>query len=72
MVPKDQPDDRLDINRASQEEIARIGAVDWDMAGEIVRYRDALGRLEGPEDLARIPGVGEQTAQQIARQVHFF
>jgi competence ComEA-like helix-hairpin-helix protein len=71
MAPKDEPDRRPDINSASVEELARLDAIDSETARAIIRLRDERGRIGGPEDLMQIPGISEQAAQQIGREVHF-
>lgn len=71
MVPKDEPDTRLDINSADEADLARLDALDADTARSVIRFREERGRIAGPEDLMQIPGISEQAAHQIGRQVHF-
>lgn len=72
MVPKDEPDRRPDINSASIDDLMRLDVMDSDTARSIVRFREEEGRISGPEDLSRIPGISEQAARQIGDRVHFF
>lgn len=72
MVPKQEPDTRPDINRASPEELAEIGDIGPEAAEAIVRHREQVGPLHGADDLLQIRGIADDRAQRIARQVHFY
>lgn len=50
--------ERVDLNSASVDEIARLPRIGMSLAKRIVRDRSARGAFQGPKDLDRVPGVG--------------
>jgi competence ComEA-like helix-hairpin-helix protein len=52
------PDERIDADRASAAELARLPRVGLALAKRIVADREARGPFGGPEGLDRVPGVG--------------
>ena len=52
------PDERIDPDRASAEELARLPKVGLALARAIVAYREKNGPFGGVEGIDRVPGVG--------------
>lgn len=52
------PDERIDPDRASAAELARLPRVGLALAKKIVADREARGPFGGPAGLDRVPGVG--------------
>ena len=52
-------DGRIDLNRASAQDLAGLHGIGPVLAERIVAYRDEHGRFESIEDLLDVPGIGE-------------
>lgn len=59
------PDERLDPNAAPEEQLRRLPGIGPARARAIVEGR-RQGRYRFPEDLLRVPGIGEATLARIA------
>lgn len=59
------PGERIDPNRASEVELDRLPGVGPALAGRIVASRDAEGPFRRPEDLGRVPGIGDATLARL-------
>lgn len=57
--------ERIDPNRASEVELSRLPGVGPALAGRIVASREGEGPFQRPEDLARVPGIGEATVARL-------
>src|SRR5689334_21952690 len=62
-------DERIDLNLASAEEIARLPKIGMALAKTIVRSRDRDGGFASMADLDRVPGVGAGLLGAIAEHV---
>jgi len=60
------PGERLDPNRASEEELDRLPGVGPATAQRIVRFRDEKGSFSEVDDLLAVPGIGPATLARIA------
>lgn len=49
----------LDLNSATQEELAQLPGIGEELAGRIVEYREANGPFESIEELMEVSGIGE-------------
>ena len=58
--------DRLDLNRATVEELQAIPGIGPVIAQRIVAYRNENGAFREPGDLMEVAGVGEKTFARIA------
>ena len=61
---------KLELNRVSEEELARVHGVGAALARRLVREREARGGFVSWEQVASVPGVGSarlQTLQAITR-----
>jgi competence ComEA-like helix-hairpin-helix protein len=56
---------RLDLNRATVEELQALPGIGPTLAGQIVRARERRGRFESPEDLRNVPGIGPKKLEGI-------
>jgi competence ComEA-like helix-hairpin-helix protein len=52
------PDERIDVDRATAPELARLPRVGLALAKKIVADREAHGPFGGPSGLDRVPGIG--------------
>ncbi len=60
------PDGRIDLNRASQDELETLPGIGPAKAAAIVTHRETEGHFAVPGDLRGVPGIGEQTFQRLA------
>lgn len=56
---------RLDLNRATADELRRLPGIGPGLAGQIVRARERQGRFAATEDLLAIPGMGPRKFERI-------
>lgn len=59
----------VDINRASASELEALPGVGPATAEKIVSEREANGPFESPEDLMRVPGIGEKKFEAMREMV---
>jgi competence ComEA-like helix-hairpin-helix protein len=62
---------RVDINRATADDITEVLSIPEAMAGTIVAYRSEHGRFEDFEALAKVPGI-DRTALEKRREAIAF
>jgi len=55
---------KININKASAEELTQLQGVGPKYAAKIVEYRDQNGPFAAPEDLMKIPGIGPATFEK--------
>jgi competence ComEA-like helix-hairpin-helix protein len=65
------PDERIDLDRAAPEEIARLPRVGIALAKRIVADRESRGPFGGLEGLDRVSGVGPGLLKEIEPHVTF-
>ena len=58
--------ERLDLNLAPAEELARLPRIGMAMAKAIVRHRDSLGGFVALAEMDEVPGVGPRLLEQLA------
>ena len=56
---------RLDVNRASEYDLALLPGIGEKTARVIVDYRQSHGKFERLEDLSRVPGIGPKTVERL-------
>ncbi len=56
---------RVDLNRASREELERLPGVGPVMAERILTLRESVGRFRGLEELQSIRGIGSATIERL-------
>ena len=52
---------KIDINKASAEELTQLKGVGPSTAAKIVEYRDKNGPFKSPEDITMVSGIGAKT-----------
>jgi competence protein ComEA len=67
--PKPLMEGELDLNVASQEDLARLPRIGPALAARIVEYRKANGPFKRVEDLAQVKGIGGATLSEIRKYV---
>ena len=65
------PNETVDLNSASAEEIARLPRIGMSLAKRIAGTRDSLGPFGRLQDLDRVPGVGPALLGALAGRVSF-
>ena len=55
----------IDINNATQEELAAVPEIGPDLAVDIVAYREESGPFSALEEIANIPGCSEETVTRL-------
>ena len=53
--------DKININTASAEELTRLKGIGPSHAAKIVAYREENGPFKTPEDVIKVPGIGQKT-----------
>jgi comEA protein len=66
-----EPGERIDVDRASAAELARLPRVGLALGKAIVAEREARGPFGSPEGLDRVPGIGPGLLATIAPHVTF-
>ena len=65
----DTPDARIDINRADAEELQHLPGIGPVLGERIVAQREENGPFQSPEDLLRVPGIGDNTLDSIREYI---
>ena len=65
------PGERIDVDRASVEDLTRLPRVGPGIANRIVADRDAKGPFGSLEGLDRVPGIGPVLLETVSRHVSF-
>ena len=55
---------KININKASAEELTQLQGVGSTYAEHIVQYREAHGPFANPEDIMKVPGIGPKTWEE--------
>ncbi|SBW08084.1 ComEA protein [uncultured Eubacteriales bacterium] len=55
----------IDINTAAAEELEALPGIGPKRAADIVAYREEHGPFRIPEDIAKVPGIGESTLEGL-------
>lgn len=59
--------EKIDLNRASQEDLERISDIGSDYARKIIEERNRRGGFERIQDLDTVEGIGPETIKQLHR-----
>ncbi len=65
------PGEQVDPNRDDEVELARLPGVGPALAGRISQAREEGGPFRRPDDLLRVPGIGEATLLRIRAKLDF-
>ncbi len=63
--------DKLDINKASKEDLMKIKGVSDTLANKIIQYRDQHGGFKAAEELDDIEGFAETRKDELLGAVKF-
>ena len=66
---KVRTDGRLDLNRATAEDLRRLPGIGPTLAGQIVRARERQGSFTTIDDLFLVPGMGSKKLERIRNLV---
>jgi len=55
---------KININKASAEELTQLNGIGATYAERIVQYREAHGAFAHPEDITKVPGIGPKTWEE--------
>ncbi|ADU65217.1 ComEA family DNA-binding protein [Desulfurispirillum indicum] len=55
---------KVNINTASQAELAALNGVGDQRAAAIIEYREQNGPFQKPEDITRVKGIGKSTFER--------
>jgi competence protein ComEA len=55
--------EKININTASVEELAKLDRIGPKYAERIVQYREINGPFEKPEDIMKVKGIGQKTLE---------
>ena len=65
-VLAEAPDQKVNINTATIEELVALPGVGPTLAGRIVEYREKAGQFNSVEELLNVKGIGEKNFEKIA------
>lgn len=68
-VSGSRADGKVNLNRASAQELMTLPGIGESKAAEIIRYRESQGAFSKPEDLMKIPGIKEGVFHKIKDQI---
>ena len=60
---------KININTATQAELATLNGIGQSKAGAIIEYRDAHGAFKTIDDLAKVKGIGEKIMEKIRADI---
>lgn len=69
MIKSDNVSGKLDINRATREEMLKSGVAE-SYVSKIISFRDIKGGIENIDELESINGIGEKTCEKLKK--YFF
>ena len=66
MIMSDNASGKLDINRATREEMLRSGVTE-SYVSKIISFRDIKGAIEDINELEYVNGIGEKTCEKLKK-----
>ncbi|MCS7166006.1 MAG: helix-hairpin-helix domain-containing protein [Gemmatales bacterium] len=64
-APKQLPDEPIDLNTATKDELLRLPGIGPVLAERILVERDSHGPFESVEDLLRVRGIGKRSLEKL-------
>lgn len=61
-----QSDGKININKATSEELQKIPGIGPAKAAAIISYREEFGKFKNIDELTRVSGIGKKTVEKIA------
>ena len=62
---------KININKASKEDLMKLPGIGEVKATEILKARKKFGKFKNADDLMKVSGVGEKTAKGLAKHLTF-
>ncbi len=59
-----QDTDKININTATVEQITQLKGIGQSYAERVIKYRDENGTFKTPDDIMKVPGIGQKTFAQ--------
>ncbi len=69
LTPVLNASDKIDINKATEDELAQIPTIGLKIAKRIVEYRKTNGRFKSLDELKLIKGIGAKRLEAIKERV---
>lgn len=61
LLPAQEREEKININQGSIEELTQLHRIGPKYAERIIEYREKNGPFEKPEDIMKVPGIGQKT-----------
>lgn len=68
MEENEKKKEPVDINAASEQELAEIPGIGNERAKEIVEYREENGEFKNWDDVKKIPGFSDELVDRLKRE----
>lgn len=68
-IIENQDDDRININRASNEELERLPGIGPALASHIIEHREKHGPFKRPQDIIIVRGMSAKLFRRIERLI---
>ncbi len=62
-------DGRLDLNRASKEELMQLSGIGQSKAEAILAYREEHGNFQSTEEIKQVSGIGDATFERLQEEI---
>lgn len=68
-LEESKSNDKININKASSEELQMLTGIGVSKAEAIIQYREESGYFISPEDLLNVSGIGEKSLEKIKEEI---